>query len=230
MQMLYTAALILVTIVAYLVSRRLASRYQNPLMNVVVVSSALVMTVLLLFHVPYDLYQPGKDLITLLLGPATVCLAVPLYKNLSIVKKHLTPIILGVCFASALTAVTAMSIAQLVGMPKDIVVSLGSKSVTAPVAAEVAKVNGGDPGLAIAFVIVTGALGALAGPTILTLLKITSPLIRGLALGTISHGQGTATALLEGEQQGLMAGIGMALSAVVTSSLIPLIAPLILHS
>lgn len=230
MQYISTVVLILVTIGAYLFSRFLSARYQNPLMNVVVLSSALVITVLLLFHVPYELYQPGKDFITMLLGPATVCLAVPLYNNRSIVKKHLTPIVLGVCFASALTAITAMSIAQLVGMPKDIVVSLGSKSVTAPVAAEVAKVNGGDPGLAIAFVIVTGTLGALAGPAILTLLKITSPLIRGLALGTISHGQGTATALLEGEQQGLMAGIGMALSAVVTSSLIPLIAPLILHS
>jgi putative effector of murein hydrolase len=77
---------------------------------------------------------------------------------------------------------------------------------------------------------VTGTLCALSGPAILTLLKITSPLIRGLALGTVSHGQGTATALLEGEQQGLMAGIGMALAAVVTSSIIPFIAPLIVHS
>jgi putative effector of murein hydrolase len=122
-----------------------------------------------------------------------------------------------------------MMIAQLAGLPKEVVLSIGSKSITAPVAAEVAKVNGGDPGLAIAFVIATGTIGAIAGPTLLTLLRITSPLTRGLAMGTLSHGQGTATALMEGEQQGLMAGIGMALSAIVTSTLIPIITPMIVH-
>jgi predicted murein hydrolase (TIGR00659 family) len=228
MQDLITVLMILLTLGAYLFSRNLYLRYHSPLLNVVVISSALVIAALLIFHVPYEMYRPGKDLISILLGPTTVCLAVPLYNNRAVLKKHLVLIISGVCLASSLTSLTAMSIVQLLGLPKDVVISIGPKSATAPIAAEVAKVNGGDPGLAIAFVIATGTIGAIFGPTLLTLLKVTSPMIRGLAMGTVSHGQGTAVALLEGEQQGLMAGIGMALSALVTSSIVPIIVPILL--
>lgn len=220
--------MILLTLGAYLFSRRLCLRYQNPWLNVVAVSSALVIAILLIFHIPYEMYQPGKDLISILLGPATVCLAVPLYNHRAVVKKHLVLIIGGVCLASALTSLIAMGIVQWLGLPRDVVISIGPKSATAPIAVEVARVNGGDPGLAVAFVVATGTLGAVLGPALLTFLKITNPVIRGLAMGTVSHGQGTAVALLEGEQQGMMAGIGMALSALVTSGFIPIIVPILL--
>ncbi|HEY3425189.1 MAG TPA: LrgB family protein [Negativicutes bacterium] len=227
MEYLLTGLMLILTLGAYLFSRYLGTKYRNPLLNVVVVSAALVITVLLIFHVPYAIYQPGKEFVTILLGPVTICLAVPLYNHRALVKKHWLPIAMGVCLASSIGVISVMSIAQMAGLPRDMVISLGSKSVTAPVAAEVATVNGGDPGLAIAFVIVTGTLGSIAGPAILTFLKVTSPIIRGLALGSVSHGQGMAIALLEGEQQGIMAGIGMALSAVITSTLIPLLLPII---
>lgn len=223
-----TLSMIGLTIFAYLVCRKLAERYKHPLLNVVVLSSLVVVAVLLLGGIPYARYEPGKDIITLLLGPATTALAIPLYTNRALLKKHAGTVALGVLLASALTSITAVEFAQWAGLPKDVVISVGPKSVTAPVAAEVAKVNGGDPGLAIAFVIITGALGAVFGPPLLTLLKVSSPIVRGLALGTLSHGQGTATALLEGEKQGLMAGIGMALSALVTSTLFPLLLPVLL--
>jgi putative effector of murein hydrolase len=229
MNVLMTVLMVLLTFGAYLTARMLFIRYRSPLLNIVAVGGALVIAALLLLNIPYSVYNPGKEIITMLLGPTMVCLAVPLYNNRAVVKKHLAPVLLGVCLASSLTIITAMMIAQLAGLSKEVVLSIGSKSITAPVAAEVAKVNGGDPGLAIAFVIATGTIGAIAGPTLLTLLRITSPLTRGLAMGTLSHGQGTATALMEGEQQGLMAGIGMALSAIVTSTLIPIITPMIVH-
>lgn len=224
-----TVMMIMVTLGAYLFSKFLADKYKHPLLNVVVISSAIVVAILLLCKIPYELYKPGKDIMTMLLGPATTALAVPLYKNRSLLRKHAFTVAVGVCLASSLTSITAMEIAQLAGLPKDVVISVGPKSVTAPIAAEVAKVNGGDPGLAVAFVIVTGALGAIFGPALLTLLKISSPIVRGLALGTVSHGQGTAIALLEGEKQGLMAGIGMALSALVTSTLFPVILPMLIN-
>ena len=218
-----------ITAAAYFVSQKLQKRYPSPLLNVVVVSSALVISALLLLHIPYTVYQPGKDLITAVLGPATVALAVPLYKNRMVVKKYLGSILACVLVSSSLTAAVAMAIAHFAALPQDVVVSIGAKSVTAPIAAEIARVNGGDPGLTIAFVIANGTLGAIFGPFVLNFLRVKNPVIRGLALGTTSHGQGTATALMEGEQQGLMAGIGMALSAVVTSTLIPFIVPLILR-
>lgn len=228
MDSLMNVFMIMVTVGAYLFSRALAARYKHPLINVVVIGSAIVVAVLLISKVPYELYKPGKEIITIMLGPATTALAVPLYKNRLLLRKHAVTVALGVCLASSLTSITAIVIAQMAGLPKDVVISVGPKSVTAPIAAEVAKINGGDPGLAVAFVIVTGTLGAVFGPALLTLLKISSPIIRGLALGTVSHGQGTATALLEGEKQGIMAGIGMALAALVTSTLLPVILPILI--
>ncbi|MDF2569074.1 MAG: cidB [Sporomusa sp.] len=230
MEYLTTFSLIMLTLLAYVFSRFLVMRYNNPLLNVVIVSSALVVAVLFLLHLPYAAYQPGKEIMTILLGPTTVALAVPLYNNRAIFRKNMVTIILGVCLASSLTSITAMTITQMLGMPRDIVISIGPKSVTAPIAAQVAEVNGGDPNLAIAFVVVTGALGAIVGPTLLTLLRISNPMIRGLAMGTTSHGQGTAIALMEGEQQGLMAGIGMTLSALITSTLFPIIVSVLGHS
>ncbi|MDF2875263.1 MAG: cidB [Sporomusa sp.] len=230
MEYITTLSLIILTFVSYMFSRFLFMRYNNPLLNVVIISSALIVAALFILHLPYAAYRPGKEIMTILLGPTTVALAVPLYNNRAILRKNLVTVVLGVCLASSLTSITAMSITRMMGMPRDIVVSIGSKSVTAPIAAQVAAVNGGDPDLAIAFVVVTGALGAIAGPTLLTLLKITNPIIRGLAMGTTAHGQGTATALMEGEQQGLMAGIGMTLSAVITSTLFPVLVSILWHS
>ncbi|HWR42624.1 LrgB family protein [Sporomusa sp.] len=230
MEYITTLSMIMLTFAAYVFSRFLFMRYNNPLLNVVIISSAIIVAALFILHLPYAVYRPGKEIMTILLGPTTVALAVPLYNNRAILRKNLVPVVFGVCIASSLTSITAMSITQMLGMPRDIVVSIGPKSVTAPIAAQVAEVNGGDPDLAIAFVVVTGALGAIAGPTLLTLLKITNPVIRGLAMGTTSHGQGTATALMEGEQQGLMAGIGMTLSAVITSTLFPILVSVLLHS
>ncbi|QDR78998.1 LrgB family protein [Sporomusa termitida] len=230
MDYITTLLLIILTFAAYLFSRFLFMRYQNPLLNVVIISSAFIVAVLFTLHLPYAAYRPGKEIMTILLGPATVALAVPLYNNRAVLQKNLVTVVVGVCLASLLTSLTAMGITRLLGMPKDIVVAIGSKSVTAPIAAQVAAVNGGDPEMAIAFVVVTGALGAIAGPTLLTLLKITNPIIRGLAMGTTAHGQGTATALMEGEQQGMMAGIGMTLSAIITSALLPILISILWHS
>ena len=228
MEYLVTAALIVMTIGSYILSRRICLQYQHPLLNVIALSSASIMILLVVLDIPYESYKPGKDIMTALLGPTTVALAVPLYSNRAILKKHLLSIALVVLMASTVTSLAAMAIVQMVGLPQDVVVSIGPKSVTAPVAAEVARINGGDPGLAIAFVVMTGVLGATFGPLLLTLLRVHSPLIRGLALGTVSHGQGTAIALLEGERQGTMAGIGMAVSAIITSTMFPAILPIVL--
>jgi putative effector of murein hydrolase len=180
------------------------------------------------FGIPYESYVPGRDVMTFLLGPATVALAVPVYRNRHLLQEYTWAILSAVSFGSLVSMVTAILITQLGGLPPQVVVSIASKSVTIPFAIGISQIYGGDPSLAAAFVVATGTFGSIMGLVILTWFKIYNPVARGLAMGTVSHGQGVAMALTEGEQQGAMAGVAMALAGVVTSILAPIILPLFL--
>ncbi|HEY3427012.1 MAG TPA: LrgB family protein [Negativicutes bacterium] len=219
---------IMITISAYLLCRFLYLRYSNPLLNVVLLSAALIIAILLACKIPYQAYIPGADIMTFLLGPATVALAVPLYRNKHLLKEYSMAILFGISAGSLVSLVTAMTIAQAGGLGREVVISLAPKSVTIPFAVEIARIAGGDPSLAAAFVVATGTFGSVLGPSLLTWFKINNPVARGLALGTVSHGQGTAMALMEGEQQGSMAGVAMALAGVFTSVVASFLIPLLL--
>lgn len=208
---------IAITIGAYLLFRYLSIRYCNPLINVVILSATLIIAGLFICNIPYEAYIPGKDIMTFLLGPATVGLAVPLYKNKHLLKEYSMAIVIGIGAGSLVSIITAMLIAQAGGLAREVVISIAPKSVTIPFAVEIAKIAGGNPSLAAAFVVATGTIGSVLGPTLLTWFQINSPIARGLALGTVSHGQGVAMALMEGEQQGSMAGVAMALAGIFTS-------------
>jgi putative effector of murein hydrolase len=109
-----------------------------------------------------------------------------------------------------------------------VLLSLGPKSVTVPIAVEISRLAGGEPTLTAAFVVATGMIGSILGPTLLSAVKVKNPVARGLALGTVSHGQGTAVALLEGETAGAMGGVAMAIAAVFTALIAPYYLPLLL--
>ena len=219
---------IFITIGAYVLCRFLSMRYRNPLVNVVILSAALIIIGLLICKLPYEAYIPGKDIMTFLLGPATVGLAVPLYKNKHLLKQYSIAIFVGIGAGSLVSIVTVMLIALAGGLAREVVISIAPKSVTIPFAVEIAKIAGGNPSLAAAFVVATGTVGSIVGPILLTWVHIKSPIARGLALGTVCHGQGVAMALLEGEEQGSMAGVAMALAGVFTSAVAPFLIPLLL--
>jgi putative effector of murein hydrolase len=161
-----------------------------------------------------------------LLGPATVSLAVPLYKSRRTLLTNTLPALAGLVVGSLATLATAVVVARLLGLPDVIRASISIKSVTAPIAIELAPIHG-SPTLTAAFVIATGMIGAMFGPALMTVIGIHNPLARGLALGTISHGQGTAQAVLEGELQGAAAGIAMGCAAVFTSVVAPFLVPIL---
>jgi putative effector of murein hydrolase len=127
------------------------------------------------------------------------------------------------------TLVVAVAVARLLGLPRVICSSLSIKSVTAPVAIELAPMIDADSTLTAAFVIATGMIGAMLGPPLMNKIGVHSPLARGLALGTISHGQGTAQALSEGDVQGAAAGIATVLGAILTASVAPILVPVLLR-
>ena len=215
------AAWIAATILAYNVFRRLYIRYTHPLLNVVVLSSAAVIVALMLCGLPYEAYEPAKDVMTVLIGPATVGLALPLYRYRALLKHFSLAIIASVAAGAFAAMFSAAVISRLGGLPGDVVMSILPKGVSIPFAVEVAGMYGGIPPLAAAFVVATGTLGSLLGAWTLNLFRITNPMSRGLALGTVSHAQGTAAALEEGEQQGAMAGLAMILAGIFTAAMAP---------
>lgn len=210
------------TLAAYLSMRHLYLRYRHPLLNVVALGAGVIIAVLVAARIPYSEYVPAKDLMTALLGPATVGLAVPLYRHRNLLLRFGPAILGSVALGAFLAMLTAALIVQLGGLPRDVIMSILPKGVTIPFAVEIARIYGGIPPLAAAFVVATGTLGSLIGGWLLTLARITNPVARGLALGTVSHGQGTATALMEGELQGAMAGLAMILAGIFTAGFAPL--------
>lgn len=226
MQQLTTILLVALTVASYLIFRALYMRYSHPLINVVVLSAAAVIAVLLILKIPYKTYVPAKDIMIFLLGPATVALAVPLYAHRNLLAKYGVAIFISVATGAVITMVSAGLIAKFLGMPRQVVISIIPKGVTIPFAAEISRIYGGEPSVTIAFVVATGTLGGTIGLSLLTWSRITNPVARGIAMGTVAHGQGTAMAFMEGYEQGAMAGLAMTLAGIMTAAAAPLIVPL----
>jgi predicted murein hydrolase (TIGR00659 family) len=222
------AVFIAMTVAVYLASRALFLRYKYPLLNPVFVSTVVLIAALKVGGFTFDDYGPAKQTMTFLLGPATVALALPLYNNRALLKSSALPVLAGVFSGSLATMAAALLAGRGLGLASQVLLSIGPKSVTVPIAVEVSRLAGGEPALTAAFVVATGMIGSILGPTLLRVMGVQSPMARGLALGTVSHGQGTAAALLEGETAGAMGGVAMAIAAIFTALIAPYYLPLFL--
>ena len=195
----------------------------NPLCNPVLIAVVCLVGLLWMSGTTYERYFAGAQFVHVLLGPATVCLAFPLYRQIDRVRR--SALALGVAIiAGSLTAmVSAVGIAWVLGATRNTLISLAPKSVTAPVAMGITEKLGGLPSLTAVLVILTGILGAMLGPILLNLLGIKDWASRGLAMGTASHGIGTARALQVNEVAGAFSGLAMGLNALATAVLLPLL-------
>jgi putative effector of murein hydrolase len=219
---------ILMTVAIYIACRHLSVTFKHPLVNIVFLGTAAVIAVLSLTGISYGQYTPAKDIMTFLLGPATIALALPLYYKREILKAYIFPVFISIILGVISTVSSIVLIGKYGGLDQDILVAISTKSVTTPIAIEIARIMGGDPGLAVAFVAVTGTFGSMMAFPIYKYLRIVDPVAQGLAIGTLSHGQGAALALMEGQTQGAMGGIAMALAAIVSAFIVPLLLPLLL--
>ncbi|WP_050184270.1 LrgB family protein [Domibacillus robiginosus] len=220
-----TALYIIVTVAVYGLSRRAALRFPSPFTTPVFTSTALIIGLLLVSDVSYEEYTPAKDIMTFLLGPATVALALPLYRNRSVLLERLFPAAVGLIAGTLSTIVSSVWLASAFGLSETIQAAAAVKAVTTPVAMEAAVIIGGDPALAAAFVITAGIFGAVFGPALLTAFRIKDPFSRGLGIGTVSHGIGTSQAALEGPVQGAVSSAAMGFASIVTSLVLPWLFP-----
>jgi putative effector of murein hydrolase len=188
----------------------------------------MIIGALSLVGLSFGEYGPAKDLMTWPLGPVTVALAVPLYKQRARLRRAAPSLVCGVVLGSATNIAVVLGLAAFGQLDRSVLGALAIKSITAPIAIELAKARGSDPSLVAALVIATGTLGAMLGPTILTRCGVGNPVARGIALGTTAHGQGTAAALIESETAGAMSSLAMAGAAIATASITPIYVPFLL--
>jgi predicted murein hydrolase (TIGR00659 family) len=195
----------------------------NPLLNPVLLSVIAIVAILYGTDTSYDTYFNGAQFVHFLLGPATVALAIPLYRQFDRVRKSALAILVSLVSGSITAATSAILIAWLLGAQPVSIVSLAPKSATTPVAMGISEQLGGLPSLTAVLVILTGITGAMLGPVVLKLLKVRNWSAIGMALGTASHGIGTARALQVNELAGAFSGLAMGLNAIATAILLPLL-------
>lgn len=212
------------TVLAYQASHWLWRRaHMTPLLNPVLVSILLIAGFLTLAGVEYQTYFDGAQFVHFLLGPATVALAIPLYRQLRLLLQSFTAVVAGLLVGAVTAASTAMIIAWALGASERTVLSMAPKSATSPVAMAVSEAIGGLPSLTAVMTILTGIVGSIVGAWVLDRLKIKSEAARGLALGTASHGIGTARAIQMGEIPGAFSALGMGMTAITTTLVVPLL-------
>jgi len=201
----------------------------HPLANPVAMAVLALGTLLWATGTPYATYFEGAQFVHFLLGPATVALAVPLFEQLSRLKRLWLPMLGGLVVGTLAATVTAIGVGWVLGASKATLASLAPKSVTTPVAMGIAEKIGGLPSLTAVLVVSTGIVGAASARFLFDALRITDPTVRGFALGTAAHGIGTARAFQVSQEMGAFAGLAMGLSALFSALALPLVAGLLLR-
>lgn len=218
------------TLVAYLVALKIYRRLRfHPCANPVLIAVVILIVALFITGTSYKAYFEGAQFVHFMLGPATVALALPLYKQWNNFRRAVMPLLLGL-LAGSLTAMSvAVGLAYVLGASREVMISMAPKSATTPIAMAIAERFGGQPSLTAVMVICTGIIGAVSAKFILNWLKIENHAVRGFALGVASHGIGTARALQISAEMGAFAGLGMGMNAILTALLAPVLFPIFLQ-
>lgn len=216
------------TLLAFRLGVHLRERTGHPLAQPVLIAVVLLGTALVVLDVDVATYAEGTELVTFLLGPATVALAVPLHRQLPRLRGWVLPMVAGLLVGVVVSVVSAVLVLRALGGDQLLQRTVSPKATTAPVAIALSDTVGGIPALTAVIGVTAGILGAVAAPTVLTWLRIHEHRARGLAAGSVSHGIGTSRMLLEHPVEGAFSGLAMGLTALSTSLLLPLLLAVLL--
>lgn len=218
-----------VTLLVYALADRVsAATGRHPLANPVLHSVWALGLVLAVTGTPYRVYFEGAQFVHFMLGPATVALAIPLWEARRQIVRALVPMLAALVAGAVTALVSAVGIAMALGAPREALISISPKSVTAGVAMGISETLGGDPALSAVLVILTGILGALMVTPLMNALRVTDWRARGFSVGLASHGIGAARAFQVNQTAGAFAGVAMGLNALFTAIIVPPILRLML--
>jgi predicted murein hydrolase (TIGR00659 family) len=209
-------ACFLLTVAIYSSVKRVYRLHPKIYLTPLLVTPVIVVVFLLWSQIPYSTYRLGAHWISDMIGPATVALAVPVYKNVEILKKHAVTIVVSVLFGSTIAIFTSALIAKALHLNRQLVESLAPRSATTPIAMDISRFMGGVPTITAVIVMVTGLTGIVLGPVVIRLFRIRNAVARGLLFGTGAHSAGTNKAFEFGSVAGSTSSIAMVLTAFFT--------------
>ncbi len=218
---------LVLTVGAYQIGLSLQKKWKHPLCNPLIISIFLVILVLLVAKFPVEKYQSGTEILSFFLTPCTVCFAVPLYRQLKILKKNVFAILVGIV-AGTVTALSSIALlCGLLALDNQLTVSLLPKSITTAIGLVLSQQNGGMEGLTAIAIFITGILGSLYGNNLCKLFGIRNPIAQGVAIGTASHIMGTSKAAEMSDLAGAVSSASLTISGILTAVLFPLVLKLI---
>ena len=220
-------ACFLATLALYFANKKLYRRRRSLLLMPLLLTPLVLVLLLVVTHISYQDYIGETHWLLWLLGPSTIAFAVPVYENLSIIRRHWLSLTAGVITAVSVAVVSSVWLAKLLTLSEEVQRSLAVRSITTPFALEAAKQLGGQPDLVALFVVITGVFGMAVGDLLFLRLSVRSGLAKGAGLGASSHGAGTAKAYEIGQQEGVVSSLVMMLAGIITVIGAPLIGHLL---
>ena len=218
---------ILLTLVTFEIGVTISKKFKYSFLNPLLIANVLIVGFLLITGISLESYNVGGDYISVMLSPATVVLAVPLYRQISKLKQFWKPILAGI-FAGSLTSLACVIVvSKLVGLSETLMLSLLPKSITIPMGSVVSAQIGGIPPVTIIAITITGITGAVSAPAVCRFCRIKHKVAQGIAIGTASHALGTTRAMEMGEVQGAMSSLSIGVAGLFTAIVTPIIISLI---
>ena len=218
---------ILLSLVGFEIGVTISKKFKYSFLNPLLIANILIVGFLLTTGISLESYNVGGDYISVMLSPATVVLAVPLYRQISKLKQFWKPILAGI-FAGSLTSLACVIVvSKLIGLSETLMLSLLPKSITIPMGSVVSAQIGGIPPVTIIAITITGITGAVAAPAVCRFCRIKHKVAQGIAIGTASHALGTTRAMEMGEVQGAMSSLSIGVAGLFTAIVAPVIISLI---
>lgn len=214
---------LILILVSFQIGSFIFKKTKLPICNPLLLGIAITMGIISFFNIPLDYFRKGGDYMTFLLAPATVSLALPLYRQLDKLKQNFIPIIIGAFVGATTAIISIIYIGKLLGINKELLISFMPKSITTPIGIELSKLLGGIPAITIFAIVVTGIIGNISAPMVCKGFKIDHPVARGLGIGISSHAVGTSKALEMGETEGAMSALSIVISGIITFAIAPLL-------
>lgn len=212
------------SLLSYFIGSVLKKKFKLGIFNPLLISIIITIIVLAVSGVDYDVYNQGVKYLSWFLTPATVCLAIPLYEQWSLLKKNYKAVVIGIASGVLTSLTTVLVLSKIMNLSHAEYVTLIPKSITTAIGMGVSEELGGYVTITVAVIVVTGVLGNIFGELICKIFRIKEPIAKGLALGSAAHAIGTAKAMEMGEIEGAMSSLSIAVAGILTVALSSLFA------